>query len=92
MQILRLNNINLHAPYKVMQDPEKEFNFYFVSDTGTRFDIDFVFNDSIVPSGSYELGITNKKKRQSLLYPNLRLSIFAIIEEFFEVYVAETMI
>ena len=36
MQILRLNNINLHAPYKVMQDPEKEFNFYFVSDTGTR--------------------------------------------------------
>ena len=31
MQILRLNNINLHAPYKVMQDPEKEFNFYFVS-------------------------------------------------------------
>ena len=33
MQILRLNNINLHAPYKVMQDPEKEFNFYFVSDS-----------------------------------------------------------
>ena len=42
MQILRLNNINLHAPYKVMQDPEKEFNFYFVSDAGTRFDIGLI--------------------------------------------------
>ena len=30
MQILRLNNINLHAPYKVMQDPEREFNFQVV--------------------------------------------------------------
>ena len=92
MQILRLNNINLHAPYKVMQDPEKEFNFYFVSDTGTRFDIDFVFNDSIVPSGSYELGITNKKNRQSPLDPKLRLTILAIIEEFFEVNGEEAML
>ena len=75
-----------------MQDPEREFNFYFVSDTGTRFDIDFVFNDSIVPSGSYELGITNKKNRQSPLDPKLRLTILAIIEEFFEVNGEEAML
>jgi len=42
MNTLRLDNINLHAPYRVMQDPEKHNNFYFVSDSGARFDIDTV--------------------------------------------------
>ena len=38
MNTLRLENINLHAPYKVLQDPERHNNFYFVSDSGARFD------------------------------------------------------
>ena len=33
MNTLRLENINLHAPYRVMQDPERNNNFYFVSDS-----------------------------------------------------------
>ena len=37
MNTLRLENINLQAPYKVLQDPEKHNNFYFVSDSGIRF-------------------------------------------------------
>lgn len=41
MNTLRLEIINLHAPYKVLQDPERHNNFYFVSDSGARFDIDF---------------------------------------------------
>ena len=57
MNTLRLGNINLHAPYKVLQDPDKHNNFYFVSDNGTRFDIDFTVNESIIPSGAYEFGI-----------------------------------
>ena len=54
MNTLRLENINLHAPYRVMQDPERHNNFYFVSASGARFDIDFAENDSIIPSGAYE--------------------------------------
>ena len=49
MNTLRLENINLHAPYRVMQDPERHNNFYFVSDSGARFDIDFAENDSPPP-------------------------------------------
>ena len=83
MNTLRLENINLHAPYRVMQDPERDNNFYFVSDSGARFDIDFIVNDSIIPSGAYEFGITNRRHERSPLDPKLRLTIFAIVEEFF---------
>ena len=37
MNTLRLGNINLHAPYKVLQDPDKHNNFYFVSESWGRF-------------------------------------------------------
>ena len=92
MNTLRLKNINLHAPYRVMQDPEKSNNFYFMSDSGARFDIDFTINDSVIPSGAYEFGITNRRHERSLLDPKLRLTIFAIVEEFFEVNGQEAML
>lgn len=92
MNTLRLKNINLHAPYKVMQDPERQNNFYFVSDSGVRFDIDFTVNDAIIPSGAYEFGITNKQHERSSFDVKLRLTIFAIIEEFFDVNGNETML
>ena len=92
MNTLRLENINLHAPYRVLQDPERRNNFYFVSDSGARFDIDFTVNESIIPSGAYEFGITNRRHERSPLDPKLRLTIFAIIEEFFEVNGHDTML
>ena len=92
MITLRLENINLHAPYRVMQDPEKHNNFYFVSDSGARFDIDFAVNHSVIPSGAYEFGITNRRHERSPLDPKLRLTIFAIVEEFFEVNGNDTML
>lgn len=92
MNTLRLEIINLYAPYRVMLDPEKNNNFYFVSDSGARFDIDFTVNDSVIPSGAYEFGITNRLHERSPLDPKLRLTIFAIIEEFFEVNGYETML
>jgi len=79
MNTLRLKNINLQAPYRVLQDPEKHNNFYFVSDSGIRFDIDFTVNDSIIPSGAYEFGITNRLHGRSPQDPKLRLTILAII-------------
>ena len=75
-----------------MQDPERHNNFYFVSDSGARFDIDFAENDSIIPSGAYEFGITNRLHERSPLDPKLRLTIFAIVEEFFEVNGQDTML
>ena len=92
MNTLRLENINLHAPYRVLQDPERHNNFYFVSDSGARFDIDFTINESVIPSGAYEFGITNRRHERSPLDPKLRLTIFAIVEEFFEVNGNEAML
>ena len=65
MNTLRLEFINLHAPYRVMQDPEKNNNFYFVSDSDARFDIDFTVNDSVIPSGAYEFGPPPSRRRLS---------------------------
>ena len=96
MNSLRLVNINFHAPYRVMEDPEHPHKYYFVSDGGTKFEIDFTPNDSVLPSGSYEFSITNKSHDASPLDPKLRLTLFAIIEEFFDrnnevmLYLAET--
>ena len=78
MITLRLENINLHAPYRVMQDPERHNNFYFVSDSGARFDIDFAENDSIIPSGAYEFGITNRLHERSPHDPKLCLTVFFV--------------
>ena len=41
MNTLRLNVINLHAPYKVLQRSGKPNYYYFVSDAGVEFNIDF---------------------------------------------------
>ena len=84
MNALRLEKINGQAPYKVIQDPERLYNFYLISESGGRFDIDFTFNDAIIPSGAYEIGIANRTHQRSPLDVKLRLSIFAIIEEFME--------
>ena len=96
MEELRLERINQIAPYKVKRDPEKPFDFYLVSDNGTRFDVDFTPNDAVIPSGAYEISISNKKNSRSPLDTKLRQTLFAIIEEFFEqnnevmLYMAET--
>lgn len=64
MNELRLDFVNRHAPYKVTQDPERPYNFYLTSDYGIRFDVDFTFNDAIIPSGAYEIGIETTPHRK----------------------------
>ena len=49
-------------------------------------------NNSIVPSGTYEFGINNPKHNKSPLDPKLRNTIFAIVEEFFDVNGDEAML
>ncbi len=57
MNKLNLKNINLKAPYTVLEREDKQHEFYFWSDFGIVYDISFVPNDSIIPSGAIEVGI-----------------------------------
>ena len=84
MNTLRLNIINLHAPYRVWQKPSKPDHYYFVSDSGVEFNIDFKLDYAFVPSGAFEFSITNERHGQSPLDMKLKQTIFAIVEEFFE--------
>ena len=84
MNTLRLNIINLHAPYRVWQKSGKPEHYYFVSDSGVEFNIDFKLDYAFVPSGAFEFSITNERHGQSPLDMKLKQTIFAIIEEFSE--------
>ena len=92
MKELRLSNINLQAPYQVKQNPHASNSYVFKTDSGLEFIISLQENVDIIPSGAYEFGINNPQHRQSPLDPKLRLTIFAIIEEFFEVNGEEAML
>ena len=84
MITLRLNIINLHAPYRVWQKSGKPDHYYFVSDSGVEFNIDFKLDYAFVPSGAFEFSITNERHGQSPLDTKLKQTVFAIVEEFFE--------
>ena len=60
MNKLNLKNINLQAPYTVHEREDKQHEFYFWSDFGIVYDINFTPNDSIIPSGAIEVGINNR--------------------------------
>ena len=96
MNTLRLDIINLHAPYRVKQREDKLQNFYFKTDYGVEYDISMEEDFSIVPSGAYALDITNREHKRSPLDPKFKLTLIAIIEEFFDqnndvmLYVTET--
>ncbi|MBQ6062514.1 MAG: hypothetical protein IJK87_02630 [Prevotella sp.] len=84
MNTLRLDYINLHAPYRVWQKQNKPYHYYFVSDAGVEFDVDFNMDYAFVPSGAFEFSITNERHGKSPLDDKLKKTIIAIVEEFFE--------
>jgi hypothetical protein len=96
MNTLRLDIINLHAPYRVKQREDKPQHYYFRTDYGVEYDISLEEDFSIVPSGVYALDITNREHKRSPLDPKFRMTLIAIVEEFFErnndvmLYVTET--
>jgi hypothetical protein len=96
MNTLRLEIINLHAPYRVKQREDKPQDYYFKTDYGVEYDISLEEDFSIVPSGAYALDITNREHKRSPLDPKFKLTLIAIIEEFFDqnndvmLYVTET--
>lgn len=84
MNQLRLNVVNLHAPYRVWQKSGKPNHYYFVTDTGVEFNIDFTLDYAFVPRGAFEFSITNERHGRSPLDSKLKQTIFSIVEEFFE--------
>ena len=96
MNTLRLEIINLHAPYTVKQREDKPQHYYFRTDYGVEYDISLEEEFSLVPSGAYALDITNREHKRSPLDTKFRMTLIAIVEEFFErnndvmLYVTET--
>lgn len=91
MNALRLENINLHSPYRVWQTQE-DSHYYFQTDTGIQYDIVFAPDTSIINSGAYTIDIINRQYVASPVDMKLRQTIIAIIEEFFEANGNEAML
>lgn len=91
MNALRLENINLHSPYRVWQTQE-DSHYYFQTDTGIQYDIVFASDTSIINSGAYTIDIVNRQHVASPVDMKLRQTIIAIIEEFFEANGNEAML
>ena len=97
MNKLRLEYINGCAPYLVGQTEYDNTSFYFETDFGLKYTVSFMYEESFVQSGAYQLCINVEGAGRSPGDLKLRHTIFAIIEEFFEtngkdimLYICET--
>ena len=55
MNTLSLENINKHAPYGVRHRENNCYSFYFETDFGLKYTISFMFENSFVQSGAFQL-------------------------------------
>ena len=96
MNTLNIDHINRDAPYRVTIDSDYPYLFYFYTDYEVEYEISIKVNDTFVPSGAYTLDIRNKHNHTSPGDPKFKLTLMAIIEEFFRqnndvmLYVTET--
>jgi hypothetical protein len=96
MNKLNLEHINRSAPYFVREREDRNCEFYFWSDYGIEYSINFTPNHSVIPSGAYELGINNRGHKASPSDHRFLRTLIVIIEEFFNsnndvmIYLAET--
>ena len=84
MNTLRLENINLHAPYKVWQDAENKSLYLFETDSGLKYDISFMPDNAFIRSGAYQFCVNVEDNGRSFRDTKLQQTIVAIVEEFFE--------
>jgi len=92
MNTLNLGNINKHAPYRVRHKEDNSYAFYFETDFGLKYTISFMLEYSFVSSGGYQFCINVEGAGRSPGDIKLRQTVFAIIEEFFEVNGSEAML
>ena len=96
MNLLSLAAINNSSPYCVKQRNDRPNDFYFRSDFGVDYEISLRPDDTVMPSGTYMLDVTNRGQGPTPGDPKFRLTLLAIIEEFFKqnnevlLYISET--
>lgn len=94
MNALDLSQINRLSPYKVWTDDGRDY--YVETSRGQIFDIGFMDDYSIWPTGAYQFTISNQSHQPSPLDQRLRETILLIIEAFFTanpnilLYICET--
>ena len=94
MNALDLSQINRLSPYKVWSDDGRDY--YVETNRGQIFDIGFMDDYSIWPTGAYQFTISNQSHQPSPLDQKLRETILLIIEAFFAanpdilLYICET--
>ena len=96
MNRLSLAAINHSSPYCVKQRNDRPDDFYFRTDYGVDYEISIKPDDSVMTSGAYMLDVTNRGHGPTPGDPKFRLTLLAIIEEFFTqnnevmLYITET--
>lgn len=81
MKEISTERINAKSPYKVEQT---EFgDFVFQTREGIIYGIAFLEDNPIGGCETYQLTISNKNDHHGAFDPDVRITIFAIIEEFF---------
>ena len=94
MNALDLSQINRLSPYKVWTADGRDY--YVETSRGQIFDIGFMDDYSIWPTGAYQFTISNQSHQPSPLDQKLRETILLIIEAFFNanpdilLYICET--
>lgn len=83
MNSLRLDRVNENSPYRILYREGHEGEYYFRTDYAIEFKISITTDYSIIPSGAYTLDIINAGNKPSPGDPKFRLTLVAIIEEFF---------
>lgn len=95
MEVLNLTALNLSAPYRVMFVGSGN-GYSFVTDSGVLYAVSFVPDDMIRSADSYQFIIGNVNGKKSPRDNKLKVTILAIIEEFFAtnqdalLYICET--
>lgn len=92
MNALKLESINRYSPYRVGQTEYDNTSFYFDTDFGLKHTISFMFEQSFVLSGAFQFCINVEGDGRSPGDIKLRHTIFAIIEEFFDVNGEDVML
>ena len=82
MKKLDLVKINSCAPYSVKEDTQ-EGAYTFIADSGAEFSIGFMPDDLIQSDESYEFIIGNLNGVKSPRDKNVKATVIAIVEEFF---------
>ena len=82
MKKLDLVKINSCAPYAVKEDTQ-EGAYTFIADSGAEFSIGFMPDDLIQSDESYEFIIGNLNGVKSPRDKNVKATVIAIVEEFF---------